>query len=288
MGLDGWIRPLRFRLLIAGTLVLLLVGCGSIGSNDDAAPTPTATVWPTVNDAVEASSPEASPPWQMTAGSPTAPVSTVPGTAATPATTATLPVEAASSSPESVVPGESTPKAESSVPASPAGISTTPSPTETSGSGVTTVESGPTLVPTTEVGAGLPADQAANTETGDGTSGPSAVTDLPARSSSTPVSSPVASPASGARVIVTNCSPADVPAFGDASSSFITTSDVNIRVGPGTDCDLAADILPQGTLLTITSGDVTRDGESGVTWVRVDVDGLEGWISTEFIAPDVP
>jgi len=61
---------------------------------------------------------------------------------------------------------------------------------------------------------------------------------------------------------------------------------VNIRVGPGTDCDPAADILPQGTLLTVTSGEVTREGQPDATWVRVEVEGLEGWVSTQFLEPD--
>ncbi|MGN6033349.1 MAG: SH3 domain-containing protein, partial [Thermomicrobiales bacterium] len=134
-----------------------------------------------------------------------------------------------------------------------------------------------------------PVEQQANPETGDGTSGPPAVSDLPARTpasgtAATPASSPAAGP--GAAVIVTNCAPSDVPAFGGSNASFITTADVNIRVGPGTDCDPAADILPQGTLLTVTSGPVIRDGEPGTTWVRVDVDGLEGWVSTEFLVSD--
>jgi len=269
-------------MLLAGMLVLLIAGCGSIGGGDSPTAVPTATVWPTVNDAAEASSPQASPPWQM--NEPTSASSPVVATTEAPASpAASLPVEDRSS-PASVVELETVPATAVSTAAAP--VATPEAPAVATPQPVTATE--PTTA-TTANPSSASVEQQANPETGDGTSGAPAVSDLPARTPSsaspaTPIANPVASP--GAAVIVTSCTPTDVPAFTGSSASFITTADVNIRVGPGTDCDLAADILSQGTLLTVTSGQVIRDGQPGTTWVRVDVDGLEGWVSTEFLEPD--
>ncbi|MGC4191925.1 MAG: SH3 domain-containing protein [Thermomicrobiales bacterium] len=286
MGFDGWARPVRFRMLAAGMLVLLIAGCGSTGGDKNSDQTPTATIWPTVNDAVEATSPEASPPWQMIepteqASTPNAPTAT--DVAATPAAT---PSVGTASSPTSAVAVTTVPAptaTETLAASTPRAVTSAPS--------IATPQPATTAVPTAASSADVtsgPVVQEANPETGDGTSGPPAIADLPPRTpaASTPVASPAASPAAGARVLVTSCSPADVPPFTGATSSFITTSDVNIRIGPGTDCDPAADPLAQGTLLTVTSGEVVRDGQDGTTWVRVEVDGLEGWVSTEYITPD--
>ncbi|MGB3329977.1 MAG: hypothetical protein WBA46_13530 [Thermomicrobiales bacterium] len=291
MGFDGWAGSRRLRMLLAGMTVLLIAGCGSIGSDNKPAPTATATVWPTVGSSIDAASPEASPPWQMastpeSAPSATAAVASADATpagagASTPSTpegsvvvVATVPVPG---TPDSTGTPVATSGGAASASASPQ-AETTRNPTAPAEPTAATV-----VIPST------PVVQAANPETGDGTSGPPAVADLgartplPADSRSTPGASPQASP--GARVIVTSCDPAQVPpVVGD--TSYITTSDVNIRIGPGTDCDLAADILPQGTLLTLTSGEVVRDGQNGTTWVRVDTNGISGWVSTEFITPD--
>jgi len=272
MGLDRWARPLRLRMLVAGMLVLLVTGCGTSGG-ETSAPTATATLWPTVNDAAEAVSPEASPPWQMAGGTPAptrSPEATIPeahsGTpVASPATTA-------SATPAAGIPVEA--------PASGA------SPVSTQAPAVASPTTPPEAMEApTQAADSLPVEQPADAETGDGTSGPQPAS-IPAGNVvlATPGATPLASP--GAAVVVTSCSPDSVPAFPGASSSFITTSDVNIRIGPGTDCDLAADILSQGTLLTVTSGPVMRDGQTGTTWVRVEVDGIEGWVATEFLAPD--
>lgn len=308
MGFDGWVESRRLRMLLAGMTVLLIAGCGSIGSDNKPAPTATATVWPTVGASIDASTPEASPPWQMASTPESAPSATaaVASADAKPAgaPSATAAVASADSTPAGA--GASTPStpegsvvvvATVPVPGTP---DSTGTPVATSG-GAASASASPqaetTRNPTapaeptaaTVVIPSTPVVQAANPETGDGTSGPPAVADLgartplPANSRSTPGASPQASP--GARVIVTSCDPAQVPpVVGD--TSYITTSDVNIRIGPGTDCDLAADILPQGTLLTLTSGEIVRDGENGTTWVRVDTNGVSGWVSTEFITPD--
>lgn len=282
MGFDGWTRPLRLRVLLAGMLVLLVAGCGSIGGGDDPTQVPTATVWPTVNDAAEASSPQASPPWQMVeptaASSPEAETTVAVASTATPETS--LPVEARTSPETDVTASAPLSTPETTVSVSAASTPAT-SPVET------TEAAQPTAEATTQA-ADTAVVQQANPETGDGTSGAPAVSDLPARtpSAATPGATPQASPGASGGSVVTSCEPASVPAFTGTNASFITTSDVNIRIGPGTDCDTAADILPQGTLLTVTSGEVQRDGQTGTTWVRVDVDGLEGWVSTEFLEPD--
>lgn len=278
MGFDGWVRPPRLRVLLAGMLVLLIAGCGAIGGDDEPTPAPTATVWPTVNDAADAPSPEASPPWQMV--EPTAASTPDAGSpSASPAAPeASLPVEAPPSPAvtETLAPAASSGTASTVVAGTPAAATPEP-PSATSAAAEAT-----TAV------AGASVEQQANPETGDGTSGAPAVSDLPVRTlpPATPGANatPAASP--GALGLVTSCEPSTVPAFAGANASFITTSDVNIRVGPGTDCDPAADILPQGTLLTVTSGEVTREGQPDATWVRVEVEGLEGWVSTQFLEPD--
>jgi hypothetical protein len=56
---------------------------------------------------------------------------------------------------------------------------------------------------------------------------------------------------------------------------------VNLRSGPGPDCDLLATLQP-GTAVVVESGPV----ESGeFLWVKVTAADAEGWLAEEFLAP---
>lgn len=97
-------------------------------------------------------------------------------------------------------------------------------------------------------------------------------------------STPVAGPTE-AETTVTSCD--DVaPPLEDGPASYVTTSDVNFRNGPGTDCDPIFDEpLGEGAIVEVLSEPVVREGDDEYLWVAVSVDGTEGWIATEFIEP---
>jgi uncharacterized protein YraI len=84
---------------------------------------------------------------------------------------------------------------------------------------------------------------------------------------------------------VSSCEPESVPAIALESTAFITVSDVNVRFGPGADCDALA-ISPIGEFLPVTviGGPVQREGEDFV-WVQVEVVGETGWIVTDALEP---
>jgi N-acetylmuramoyl-L-alanine amidase len=63
----------------------------------------------------------------------------------------------------------------------------------------------------------------------------------------------------------------------------VTTDQLNIRKGPGTEYDLAAPPLRKGTVLHILG--------KGARWTKVEVVGqgdLEGWVSNKYIEPVPP
>ena len=60
--------------------------------------------------------------------------------------------------------------------------------------------------------------------------------------------------------------------------TWITTSDVNLRTGPGTSHDVLA-VLPARTTLAVT-------GEAVEGFSPVRVQGDEAWVSTDYIAPE--
>jgi len=104
----------------------------------------------------------------------------------------------------------------------------------------------------------------------------------------TPVASPVAAEGSLGELpvtSVTSCEPDSVPAIALASTAFITNSDVNVRFGPGVDCDPLA-ISPVGAFIPVTviAGPVQREDED-LVWVQVEVAGETGWIVTEVLDP---
>ena len=72
--------------------------------------------------------------------------------------------------------------------------------------------------------------------------------------------------------------PADVPeAIGEAERQ--TTETVNVRVGPGLDCDLVTQV-EAGTTVTVESGPVEADD---LLWVLVTLDGEQGWVAEEYV-----
>lgn len=265
MNIETRFSRYRTRILTAGMVVLLITGCstgGGGGNNDE--PTPTATVWPTAEESVNApASPNAVEPWQMS-GSATAVAPTVPAGNATPG--ASLPNANHQSTPAAQRPVSEANNA-------------TPETGQTSPVAASTATQG---APQATSATNAPVVHQANPETGDGTGGHA--NSLSGTPQASPGASPAASP--GAPTVATSCDFPDAPAFTGSDPSYITTSEVNIRIGPGTDCDPAADILAQGTLLQVTSDPVTREGQGDTTWVRVTVDGIEGWVATDFIVHD--
>ena len=112
------------------------------------------------------------------------------------------------------------------------------------------------------------------------------VSETPVDAEGTPEASPVAGSLENLAVVpVTSCEPETVPEIALDSTAYRTVSDVNVRVGPGADCDPLA-ISPIGGFMpvTILGGPVQRDGEDFI-WVQVEVAGETGWIVTEALEP---
>ncbi len=70
------------------------------------------------------------------------------------------------------------------------------------------------------------------------------------------------------------------------SDAVVANADgANVRVRSGASLDAApVTKVPEGTELTIIEGPVA--GDDGTTWFRVQVDGVTGYMSAEFIATD--
>jgi hypothetical protein len=97
-----------------------------------------------------------------------------------------------------------------------------------------------------------------------------------------------ATPAAGtpaAPVVVTSCQPDNVPAISGDDPAYVVLEDLNFRAGPGSDCDTLSEPLGAGVAVTVTSDPVVREGEEGLEWVRIEVDGVTGWVAAEFIVP---
>lgn len=117
---------------------------------------------------------------------------------------------------------------------------------------------------------------------GDGTTGAG-----PSRDAATPAE--IASPDADVTpdsAVVESCNPEDVPEFTGDTETFVVVENLNFRTGPGVDCDpVGESLLESGASLTVTSDPVVRDGED-TEWVRVEVEGQEGWVATQFIEPE--
>jgi hypothetical protein len=73
------------------------------------------------------------------------------------------------------------------------------------------------------------------------------------------------------------------PVQGDSERQTALDADegVNLRSAPGADCDVLV-TLAAGTPLQVESGPV-RSGD--FLWVKVTVEGTEGWVAEEFLEP---
>jgi SH3-like domain-containing protein len=104
---------------------------------------------------------------------------------------------------------------------------------------------------------------------------------MPSGGESTPSGNP-----SSEAVTVDSCEPENVPEFTGESDAFVVVENLNFRSGPGSDCSLVReDVLISGLEVRVTSDPVVREGDDS-EWVRIEVDGQEGWVATEFIEPD--
>jgi hypothetical protein len=112
---------------------------------------------------------------------------------------------------------------------------------------------------------------------GDGTGGPMAA--------AAPGGTPAAggTPVAGS-VTVDSCDVAELPEYTGQDPVQVTITDINIRSGPGTDCDMVGEPVPAGVSVDIISNPVEREGDD-FTWVAVSVEGVEGWLATDFLEP---
>jgi uncharacterized protein YraI len=101
---------------------------------------------------------------------------------------------------------------------------------------------------------------------------------------SRPAGTPAASPVAAAAETVTSCDVADYPPYSGADPIQVTTSDVNFRAGPGTDCDPIGEPIGAGVSVEVLSDPVRREGDEFV-WVAVALDGSQGWLATDFLEP---
>ncbi len=75
--------------------------------------------------------------------------------------------------------------------------------------------------------------------------------------------------------------PASLPRPVSSDLGATTQDGVNLRQGPGTNCDVLA-VLPLGTSVIARSGAVRANGRS---WLLFEANGTEGWVAAEFVGP---
>lgn len=81
--------------------------------------------------------------------------------------------------------------------------------------------------------------------------------------------------------VASDCNPPDPLPSASASTLVVTDDAVNLHSGPGTSCEVLQQ-LDKDTQVTALSGPV-KAGD--YTWIKVDVDGTDGWMATEFAKP---
>ena len=87
-------------------------------------------------------------------------------------------------------------------------------------------------------------------------------------------------------VAVNSCDPTDVPLLVDGELSFVTTTDVNFRTGPGTDCDTIGEgPLGSNIPVAVLTAPVVREGDEENVWVQIRVNDVTGWVVVDFIEP---
>ena len=181
------------------------------------------------------------------------PVGTATGLIGTPAG---LMASASPSATAGSTPGGSGSNAVSATPGTPTGdIAATPAPALTEGGSFDTPGDG-------TGGSGQPGERSSN---------------VPGEA--TPVASPVAS------LTVEGCDVPTVPAFTGSTASYVTVAEVNFRSGPGTDCTpILEQPLAEGMAVTVLGGPVAQSAD-GSQWLQIEVDGVPGWVTTEFVEP---
>jgi hypothetical protein len=73
----------------------------------------------------------------------------------------------------------------------------------------------------------------------------------------------------------------DVQGESDRVTSPDADEGVNLRAGPGADCDVLATLQP-GTAVVVESGPV-QSGD--LLWVKITVEETEGWVAEQFLEP---
>lgn len=264
-------RKLVYMLAVA-LMSLVLVACGADDGGDEAEGTSGASdAQPTVASATE-------PP-----ESPMADVDAVSGTPTPTSTDAAIIVHDAtprgqaseSRTPEPVEPESRTPAASpmpdfavtsaspsAATPAVPADAASEGNDIPSDGTTGADVDI-PTATPTTSAASATPAGPSAN--------------------ASPAVATPGATPA--VAVVVSGCEVEDIPPFQGEQTLYRLTVDVNFRLGPGTDCDLALD-EPLGAFqpVEVIGGPVIRESD-GSEWVQIKVLDTVGWVAFEFLEP---
>lgn len=98
-----------------------------------------------------------------------------------------------------------------------------------------------------------------------------------------PAASPAASPV--AVVEVDGCEVTTVPPFTGTTNAYVTSAEVFFRQGPGTDCTPVYETpLGEGQAVDVIGGPVSQAAD-GTLWVQVEVDGVPGWVSFDFVEP---
>lgn len=274
---SGRLRRRGTLILLAMLAGLLLASCGPIGNDDDTTPTAESVSQPTT--AAPTMETEDAGETATIAQDPESGESTVPADVASPSVIEpTVPTE---------VPSISTPVGQS---------------TQASASPTAMEQQSTNGTPVAE---NTPASGVLFTGD-DGTSGATppvttqstpgslfvAVDDSP-ESSISPNASPQASPSADVELVeltaalVTSCVPEIIPVITLSDVTYSTVSDVNIRSGPGVDCDpLAISPIGEFQSVTLIGGPVIREGEEFI-WVQVTApSGEVGWIVTAGISPD--
>lgn len=278
MRLEGLAAHRLFKMIVVLLLGILLTACG-VDDGDDG---PTATsapegAQPTV--AVDQSESPTAPSGEVVSeSSPTntdmsdVPADLAPDTEATPAATAGIFLPTVDATPVQQQGGQASPDA------SPvANLSqSTPAPAVETAGASTPQASRP--------GASVTEGDVA---VGDGTTGAD-IEGTPVATPAVAVASPGASPIAGspeASVAVTGCEVQNVPPFTGEQTTFVLTSDVNFRTGPGADCALALDTpLGEFQQVDVIGGPVIRE-DDGTEWVQIRALDIEGWVAFEFLQP---
>lgn len=263
-------RKLVYMLAVA-LMSVVLVACGADDGGDEAEETSGASdAQPTVASATE-------PP-----ESPVADVDAVSGTPTPTSIDAAVIVDDAtprdqaseSRTPESVEPEPGTPAASpmpdfAMTPASPSAA--TPAVVADAASEGNDIPSDGTTGADIDIPAATPTTSAA-----------SATPAVPNASASPAGATPGATPAA---VVVSGCEVEDIPPFQGEQTLYRLTVDVNFRLGPGTDCDLALD-EPLGAFqpVEVIGGPVIRESD-GSEWVQIEVLDTVGWVAFEFLEP---